>query len=176
MNFIERQDNLLSKDECVKVIRWVRDNKIVEGDNGKPFTGYDFCTLTPDDCSTPEVQPLFKSVLKLKDCYLKSFPEVKHLNKWELQYIRFKWWKPGNHYSQWHSEHCGECLCLKRIMSYLIYLSDNDCYTEFRRHRNVRTKAGRGIMFPAYYTHEHRGSLCKKGLDRYIASGYFGFV
>ena len=62
-----------------------------------------------------------------------------------------------------------------RVISFLIYLSDNDSYTEFRRHRNVRTKAGRGIMFPAYFTHEHRGSVCKMGLDRYIVSGYFTF-
>ena len=56
------------------------------------------------------------------------------------------------------------------------YLSDNDSQTEFMRYRNVRTKAGRGIMFPAYFTHTHRGSICKKGLDRYIISGYYSFI
>ena len=44
------------------------------------------------------------------------------------------------------------------------------------RYRNVRTKSGRGIMFPAYFTHTHRGSICNKGLDRYIISGYYCFI
>ena len=63
-----------------------------------------------------------------------------------------------------------------RVMSFLIYLSDNDSHTEFKRYRNVKMKAGRGIMFPAYFTHEHRGSICKNGLDRFIVSGYFSFI
>ena len=99
---------------------------------------------------------------------------MNQISKWELDYLRIKWWKPGDYYSVWHSEH--NINSPLRILSFLIYLSDNDSYTEFSRYEKSETKAGSGIMFPAYFTHTHRGSTCKKGLHRYIASGYFSFI
>ena len=65
---------------------------------------------------------------------------------------------------------------LRKVLVFLIYLSDNDCSTLFKRYDDVETKAGRGILFPAYFTHEHSGSPCKKGLDRYALTGYFSFT
>ena len=102
-----------------------------------------------------------------------SWTEVNNLNPWTLDYVRFKWWKPEDHYDKWHSEH--DFCQPYRTLSFLLYLSDNNCSTHFRRHQSVATRAGRGIMFPAYFTHEHRGEQCKDGLDRYMLSGYYSF-
>ena len=178
-DFIERRDNLLTKQECTDIIQWVYNNK-----NLIPYTneysGYDYCELmdTGQDCmkvlSPPPLKPLYESIVKLKNYYRESNPEVDRLGCWDIDYVRFKSWKAGEFYNAWHSEHTPEHLT--RVMSFLIYLTDNDCSTEFRNYENVPTKAGRGIMFPAYFTHEHRGSPCKKGLDRFIVSGYFSFT
>ena len=102
------------------------------------------------------------------------------IQSWGLEYLRIKWWKPEDYYSVWHSEHTidskhGTKNSL-RVISFLIYLSDNDAYTHFKRHDSVKSELGCGIMFPAYFTHTHKGSICKKGLDRFIASGYFSFL
>ena len=126
-------------------------------------------------CFSPlPLRPVFRAIETLKDSYAESFPEVTNIFPWGVQNVRLKKWSPDHYYSVWHSEH-GIGDTSHRILSFLLYLSDNDAYTEFKRHRNVRSKAGRGIMFPAYFTHEHRGSICKRGLDRYIVSGYFIF-
>ena len=178
-DYIERRDNVLTKQECTDIIQWVYNNKNLIPDTNE-YSGYDYCDLmdTGQDCmkvlSPPPLKPLYESIVKLKNYYQKNNPEIERLDWWDIDYIRFKAWKPGEFYHKWHSEHGINTPF--RILSFLIYLSDNDCCTEFRNYKNVPTKAGRGIMFPSYFTHEHRGSPCKKGLDRFIVSGYFGFT
>ena len=180
MNFIKVEDNLLTKKECTDLIEWVcKNNKMIPHEHKHNWSGYDYHDLMHvgqnyDECfSTIPLRPAYHAINTLKDSYVKSFPEVERISRWGIQYVRLKRWTRNNYYSAWHSEHMPDWS--GRVMSFLIYLTDNNAYTEFRRHRNVRTKAGRGIMFPAYYTHEHRGSICKDGLDRYIISGYYGF-
>ena len=190
LNFLEVQDNLLTKKECVDAIEWVRSNRKLLQDPNKNASGYDYLDLYLNDLFYREInpidpyqafspvplRPLLTSILDLKEAYQKKYPEVENVESWDLEYVRFKWWKPGECYHAWHSEHGIGRTQPFRVLSFLICLSDNDSYTEFRRHRNVRTKAGRGIIFPAYHTHEHRGSVCKKGLDRYMLGGYFSFL
>ena len=107
--------------------------------------------------------------------YVNEFEQLLLLNFQQI-YLNVQRTLPSEGYHAWHSEHGIGRTQPWRVLSFLICLSDNDSYTEFRRHRNVRTKAGRGIIFPAYHTHEHRGSVCKKGLDRYMFGGYFSFL
>ena len=198
-NFLEVKDNLLTKKECADVIEWVRSNRNILEDENYEKSGYIFCDLylnilhrfdgieptdsfavyskTLNEAFAPvPLRPLRDAIIDLKEAYQKRNPEVENIEAWDLEYVRFKWWKPGEFYQVWHSEHGNGITQRLRVLSFLICLSDNDSYTEFRRHRNVRTKAGRGIIFPAYHTHEHRGSVCKKGLDRYMLGGYFSFL
>ena len=202
-NFVAIQDNLLTKKECADAIQWILDNDDIIKDPNYMYSQYHFCNLylndrfykdiKTDPCrvkgksfgeafSPLPLRPLINAIIELKELYQRKYPEVERVDPWDLEYVRFKWWKPGEFYHAWHSEH-GVGLgagALKtpqlRVLSFLICLSDNDSYTEFRRYRNVRTRAGRGIIFPAYHTHEHRGSLCKKALDRYMLGGYFSFL
>ena len=167
-NFIQRCDNLLSRNQCSDIINYVSD-KLIADINA--HTQYEFYHTTNWD---PELKPLQEAIAKLSKSYRKNYPEIDNLDIWNVEYLRIKKWAPGKHYSVWHSEHTKDCPF--RVSSFLIYLSDNNSYTEFKRHGKVKTKLGRGIMFPAYFTHEHRGSICKSRMDRYIASGYFSFV
>ena len=198
LNFLEVQDNLLTKKECADAIEWVRSNRKILQDPNYENSQYIFCDLYLNDrfyrginpidpfavkdktllqaFAPVPLRPLLTAIIDLKEAYQKKYPEVENIETWDLEYVRFKWWKPGELYHAWHSEHgIGRTQPL-RVLSFLICLSDNNSHTEFRRHRNVRTKAGRGIIFPAYHTHEHRGSVCKKGLDSYMLGGYFSFI
>ena len=167
-NFVQLCDDLISKNECSEIIKHVSDKLIPDVNSHTEYEYFDIHTWYP------EIEPLRKAVVKLSKTYKKKYPEIDNTSYWDIEYLRIKKWSPGKHYSVWHSEH--SLRTPHRVSSFLIYLSNNDSYTEFKRHGKYRTKLGRGIMFPAYYTHEHRGSICKRGLDRYIASGYFSFV
>ena len=173
--FISKKNNLLTKDECDNLIDWSFSNRPM--DEGITKTeGYSSVALFEKDLiESPQLYSLQRAIAELKNLYIEEYPELnKYVNPWALDYVRIKWWKPGDYYSVWHSEH--NSTSALRILSFLIYLSDNDSYTEFQRWEKSETKAGSGILFPAYFTHEHRGSKCKKGLHRYIASGYFSFI
>ena len=180
MNFILKDDTLLTKEECDNIIQWVFANKKFIIDNKNRHTGYEHCDLKYRDDSFSEslsnisLQPIARAITKLVNSYLEEYPETNPLDAWNVEYVRFKWWKPGDFYSVWHSEHTKNTPY--RVLSFLIYLSDNEAETEFKRYDNVATKAGCGIIFPAYFTHHHRGSPCKMGLDRYVLSGYCSFV
>ena len=176
--FISKKNNLLTKDECDKIIDWSFSNRPM--DEGITKTeGYSSVALFEKDLiESPQLYSLQRAIAELKNLYIEEYPELnKYVNPWALDYVRIKWWKPGDHYSVWHSEHSPEeQQTLIRVAQFLIYLSDNDAYTHFKRHDSVKSKCGCGIMFPAYYTHTHKGSICKKGLNRFIASGYFVFL
>ena len=178
VDFILKRDNLLTKDQCDQIIKWTSDNKTFT--DGKGNSGYQFCELMDyggsfhNDLSPPALFPIKNVVDTLLELYQEEYPECANMNHWELEHIRFQWWKPGRFFNGFHSEHMKSQPY--RVLVFLIYLSDNDCSTLFKRYDDVETKAGRGILFPAYFTHEHSGSLCKKGLDRYALTGYFSFV
>tara|TARA_B100001559_G_C16293951_1_gene526442 strand:- start:43 stop:597 length:555 start_codon:yes stop_codon:yes gene_type:complete len=175
--FITKKDNLLTKDECDEIIDWSFSNRPMEKRTNTE--GYTCVTFFEKDLvELPQLYSLQKAIVQLKNLYIKEYPELnKYVNPWGFDYVRIKWWKPGDYYSAWHSEHSPNApSTLSRVVSFLIYLSNNDAYTHFKRHDSVKSEIGCGIMFPAYYTHTHKGSICEKGLDRFIASGYFSFL
>ena len=45
LNFLEVQDNLLTKKECADVIEWVRSNRNILEDENYEKSGYIFCDL-----------------------------------------------------------------------------------------------------------------------------------
>ena len=38
------------------------------------------------------------------------------------------------------------------------------------------SKSGRLAMFPAYFTHTHKGEVCPENKDRYLLTGYISFI
>tara|TARA_B100000131_G_scaffold184254_1_gene177598 strand:+ start:104 stop:643 length:540 start_codon:yes stop_codon:yes gene_type:complete len=177
-NFILKKDNLLTKDECDKIIKWTRDNHTFTEGGGN--CGYKFCELMDyggsfrDSLSPRSLHPIKDVILTLLKSYEEKYPECTRTDHWELEHIRFQWWEPGNFFNGFHSEHMKSEPY--RVLVFLIYLSDNDCSTLFTRYEDVENKAGRAILFPSYFTHEHSGSPCKKGLDKYALTGYFSFT
>ena len=74
----------------------------------------------------------------------------------------------------WHSEHSFSYPF--RVLSLQIYLSNHNCGTEFFRDIIINSNCGRGILFPSYFTHTHRGIVCPDKKDRYIITGYLTFI
>lgn len=172
-NFILVEDNLLTKNECDNVIKYFLCNREIKKCEDR--VGYYYADHYSYQEIDHNLSPLLKSIKSLRDNYIKIYPESKWTsNDWDLPSLRFKWWKPGDYYKDWHSEH--NLSRPNMILGFMIYLSNNDCSTEFYRYGSCKTKLGRGIMFPTFFTHTHRGSPCKKGLDRYAISGYYYLI
>lgn len=76
-------------------------------------------------------------------------------------------------YSGWHCE-AYDYLSSDRVLSYILYLNDDidGGETEFlyQKHREEAVQ-GKVVIFPAGFTHTHRGGLLKSG-SKYIATGW----
>ena len=77
-------------------------------------------------------------------------------------------------YHNWHCEN-NEIMTSSRILTWLFYLNDVDeggetelLYQSIR----VKPKAGRLVIFPAYFTHAHRGNPPISN-TKYIATGWY---
>ena len=79
-------------------------------------------------------------------------------------------------YHNWHSENM-EYASGHRLLVYALYLNDVDegGETEFLyQGEKVAPKAGRMVMWPASFTHPHRGNPIYKG-EKYIITGWITF-
>ena len=84
---------------------------------------------------------------------------------------------PGQGYHIWHCE-SDTFNNSRRILAWILYLNDVDDggETEFLyQHMRVKPKKGRVVVWPAYFTHPHRGNPPLSGV-KYIATGWISFI
>ena len=84
--------------------------------------------------------------------------------------------QPGQGYHVWHCE-AGDVQTSRRVMAFILYLNDVDegGETEFlHQSRRIKAKAGTVVLWPAAYTHVHRGNPPLSG-DKYILTGWVEF-
>ena len=74
-------------------------------------------------------------------------------------------------YKAWHCEHGRGDDSSKRILAWMFYLNDAKSGTEFKYYSTINAKRGRCVIWPAGFTHTHRGVIPNKGL-KYIATGW----
>lgn len=158
-------DNALSISECDSLI----DQALPELGQPRPspwnYSDYDF-----------DIENAITSNLgiKLVTKYVKKYPEMNlTFNKWYLEHFKFKQFLPGEYYDYWHSE---QGFYLPRIVSILVYLSDHKCGTEFYNSEIILSKKGRALIFPAFWTHTHRGQPCPENKVRFVMSSYISLM
>jgi hypothetical protein len=84
---------------------------------------------------------------------------------------------PGGGYHVWHGEQ-GNKEHAERVLVYMLYLNDlgeqDGGETEFLYQRlRLRPEANTMIIWPAAYTHAHRGNTVLGDCSKYIVTGWF---
>jgi len=83
-------------------------------------------------------------------------------------------------YYAWHYEaELGDESMMHRQLAFLWYLNDVDegGETEFRHQKiKIKPKAGTVTLFPAFWTHVHRGNPPSKDQKKYIITGWIELV
>lgn len=84
---------------------------------------------------------------------------------------------PGGGYHIWHCEN-GAFLYRDRVLTWMIYLNDipieNGGGTDFyHQKKTFHPTTGTVVIWPAAYTHMHRGSFLTGDKSKYIATGWF---
>ena len=84
-------------------------------------------------------------------------------------------------YKAWHCEHAyakeydSLAEAPRRILAWMFYLNNAKSGTEFMQYPTVRARMGRCVIWPAGWTHVHRGVIPNKGL-KYIITGWVSLV
>ena len=90
---------------------------------------------------------------------------------WNIQY-----YKPNGGFKKWHCENSYiNSVTSSRILVFQTFLNDVDGGgTEFLyQNKLVNAKKGLTLIWPAYWTHTHKGEISSKN-EKYIATGWYG--
>ena len=193
-DFIRVYDDAVSEETCSRLIQyyeWYEKNNRVWGREHEDQTGLnkkDFAiTLSP---RTPN-EFLFSHdnigpyLGEFNDSfwnhaykhYASEFGVLNNINKHSITGFKIQKTLPGQGYHVWHCEQ-GSHESAKRIGVYILYLNDvmEGGETEFLYQKvRLEAKQGRLVIFPASYTHTHRGNPPLSN-SKYIMTGWVEFV
>ena len=126
----------------------------------------------------PDVQPYLKALDECKKLYLKEFSALNNTNRyWAIKdNVKLqKYSAPQDGYFFWHSERDGDPMTVKRLLVYMTYLNTvkKGGHTEFLYQKlKIKPEKGLTLIWPADFTHTHRGNVVEEG-DKYIATGWY---
>jgi hypothetical protein len=107
-----------------------------------------------------------------------QYPILQTLQKHKSKYIKIQKTCPTQGYHVWHCEHDALPDARNRVLAWTLYLNDVEegGETEFLyQSLRFKPKAGTFILFPAHFTHTHRGNPPLSGI-KYIATGWIEFL
>jgi len=167
-DFIHIKNNFLNKEEAEEIIKLFINHTKKEYQNGN-YLSFSFGDK-PEFLNHKKLDFLKGRIQNELNFYLTLYPEASIPMK--LMEQRFKHWKSGKHFEEWHCEVTNK-ETMSRVLNFMIYLSSHNCGTQFFDKKIILSETGKLVMFPSYFTHTHRGQVCPENKDRYILSGYF---
>jgi hypothetical protein len=108
--------------------------------------------------------------------YAQEFSTLKNIDNHSIFSIKIQKTKIGGGYHNWHCE-SSDRGSSSRVAVFIAYLNDVDegGETEFLyQHMRVKPETGKLVIFPAGYTHTHRGNPPLSN-DKYIITGWIEF-
>ena len=115
----------------------------------------------------------------LQDCfenYVKEYDILRDVNM-KCTSVKVQKSTPGSGYHVWHAEQ-GSDDAANRILTYILYLNSLDAdsagETEFLYQRlRIPPQENCMVIWPAAYTHAHRGNVVHGNKSKYIVTGWF---
>lgn len=105
--------------------------------------------------------------------YVEKYSVLQNAESHKIYSIKIQKTSPGGGYHLWHFESMTR-IYSNRILVFILYLNDieDGGETEFLyESKRIKPKAGRMVIWPAGFTHTHRGNPPLKS-DKYIITGW----
>lgn len=184
-------DNIVSDDFCDEIIDWFEkfDQELVKspeelvvknGSGVRDGRGTNGQGTRKDISYFADMEKTaFDERLRgaVNDCareYITEYPNLGSTYHLSNRSLKIQKTPPHGGYHIWHHEHSFDDLA--RVLVWTLYLNDipeGEGETEFLYQGiKVNPKKGRVCLFPAAYTHLHRGNP-PYSCDKYIATGWF---
>ena len=184
-DFFGIYDNALTKKECQILINQFENSPKREG---RSYSDGDL-VVNEDQKKCIEVEDSGfsnKSIIsriineRLRECidkYKKEYPSIdEFIARWVIDnaYNFQKYETEEDGFKVWHTE-AGGAPTARRVLAWMFYLNDAKSGTEFINYPTVNAKMGRCVIWPAGWTHVHKGVVPNKGL-KYIVTGWASYV
>lgn len=184
MHFIRAYDNAFSEefcdelneamDECIKVGSVNVRNDIYRKDNQMEFND-PVRSYEVDFRDSGKAEKFFSVLNQYVDQYMRdtSIEGIIRPVYFKNMLVQRNVADDFDAYSAWHAEinDLGNC---DRALTYVLYLDDEagNNGTEFRYQKHIEpAKKGKLVIFPAGFTHVHRGTMLTSG-EKTIATGW----
>ena len=136
-------------------------------------------------CTQMNVQPFPRELslyeLHLQETlnnYIKKYKWADFVNTYQvIEKLSIQHYKPGEGFYKWHTENTGYSYNLNRHLVFMTYLNDvENAGTEFYYFPdlNIQAKKGLTLIWPAGWTHTHRGVISDID-EKHIITGWFNF-
>lgn len=154
--------------------------QVGSGDVNKEIKDSIDLQLTPDRFSDPPVYRYLNSLMAICREYVEKYQGAGAVDAWGIaENINIQYYAPGGGYKAWHCERWGKDMPhAARHLVFMTYLNDvSDAGgTEFLYQRvTVQPKKGLTLIWPADWTHHHRG-VVSPTQEKYIITGWFSFT
>ncbi|AAZ58307.1 hypothetical protein PMN2A_0816 [Prochlorococcus marinus str. NATL2A] len=136
--------------------------------------------IRPKEIILPRNEVFKKYFEKLFEChsdYISQWPFINNLcQKYEIGSFNLQRYTPGQHFKEIHTERTG-IGTLHRVFVFMTYLNDvKEGGSTYFSHYDLEIEPRKGLtlIWPAEWTHAHRGNILKAG-KKYIITGWINF-
>ena len=186
MNFIEKYDNALSKEQCTQIIDIFEEHSTLQTpgvaggvvDHSKKKSMCLNFTFEPTGMQHKDKilnDMLGPALYQGVERYKKKYRYLDNITTWRLNRdYHMQRMEKDDGYFAIHCEQEGPTS--KRILTWMFYLNDARCGTKFYyQNRTIKPRQGRLLIWPAGWTHMHSGVV--PNIDRkYIITGWYSFA
>ena len=120
----------------------------------------------------------FEQLFECYQSYVEEWPFLKTIDqKLEIGSFNLQKYNPGQHFKKIHTERLG-ISSLHRIFAFMTYLNDvEDGGSTYFSHYDLEIEPRKGLtlIWPAEWTHAHRGNILVSG-KKYIITGWIHFT
>lgn len=180
-------ENAVPKETCDKLIElfeltssmgYTRDRGFSKTtiEDEQLFVTYDYQDDIIFTIENHNFKDAMNSVFDCYEEYMVEYPVLKEVQEHTFFQGKIQKTKKTQGFHNWHFEN-GRRGVINRMVVYMIYLNDVEegGETEFLyQSKRIKPKAGTVVLFPAAYTHTHRGNPPLSG-DKYIVTGWSEF-
>jgi hypothetical protein len=188
--FIGVYENAFSKEYCEKVIQYFEDmsaaghtvsrqkadsvSKILKEDDACFSHSEDFINLQNTKDLHREFNETFWKIYS--EQYGPNFAVLQKSGEHRNYAFKIQKTPIGGGYHVWHFEAMNRTVC-HRLLTWSLYLNDVEEGGEVEflyQHKRIKAKQGTLVIFPASFTHTHRGNPPISN-DKYIVTGWTEF-